>query len=311
MRGKLDCYGLTDIGCKRSSNQDHFLIADLTKSMKLHQTSLTLGNDSRLCGGSQGTLFLVADGMGGHAGGERASQLTAESIASYMLNTMPWFYRLDKEHECDYREELEQALARCQRQLKLAADAEPDYRDMGTTLTIAFLIWPRLFVVHAGDSRCYLFRKSDLRQVTTDHTVAQQIVDGGGGTAEEFENTVWANTLWNFVAGNGHSLEPEVHKAKLQMGDTLLLCTDGLTKHVAHDFLIEVLASELSASEVCHTLLEEAKSQGGSDNITVIAGRFRSSDSIDDASAVPEAIEEPVADPAADTVVMLPDAATG
>src|SRR5262249_46734818 len=156
-----------------------FLIADLTKSMLIHQTSLSHEDHTRLFGGSQAKLLLVADGMGGHAAGQQASALAVETLAHYVLNTMPWFLGLQETEEPDLREKLQTALARCQDRIEAAAKAEPSRYGMGTTLTMAYLIWPRLYVVHAGDSRCYLLRGGRLEQITTDHTLAQKMVESG------------------------------------------------------------------------------------------------------------------------------------
>src|SRR5436305_1301278 len=101
MRGKIDCFGLTDAGKVREVNEDQFLIADLNRSMLIHQTSLAHEDHTRLFGGSQGQLLLVADGMGGHAGGQRASALTVETLTHYVLNTMPWFFRLRECNDAD------------------------------------------------------------------------------------------------------------------------------------------------------------------------------------------------------------------
>src|SRR3954470_16253842 len=133
MPGKLDCYGLTDIGRVREVNEDQFLIGDLNRSMLIHQTSLAHEDHTRLFGGSQGTLLLVADGMGGHAGGKRASALAVETLTRYVLNTMPWFFRLQGE-EGDLEDELRASLVKCQESIERASAAEPGRKGMGTTL---------------------------------------------------------------------------------------------------------------------------------------------------------------------------------
>src|SRR5207248_2365824 len=132
----------------------------------IHQTSLSLEDHTRLFGGSQGKLLLVADGMGGEVGGRRASTLAVETLTHYVLNTMPWFFRLHEGSDADLHEELRSALEQCQNRIEDAASVDPQRAHMGTTLTLAYLMWPRLYVVHAGDSRCYLFRGNRLHQVT-------------------------------------------------------------------------------------------------------------------------------------------------
>src|SRR5258708_34413948 len=105
MRGKIDCFGMTDIGKVRSVNEDQLLVADLNKSMLIHQTSLRHEDHTRLFGGSQGQLLLVADGMGGHAEGKRASAIAVQTISHYVRNTMHWFFRLEENREVDLEEE--------------------------------------------------------------------------------------------------------------------------------------------------------------------------------------------------------------
>ena len=146
---------------------------------------------------------------------------------------------------------------------------------MGTTLTMAYVVWPRLYVVHAGDSRCYLFRGGRLEQITTDHTMAQQLVERGVLTPEEAQESRLSHVLWNCLGGNSHELQPEVHKAGLTLGDTLLLCTDGLTGPLRDQDLIETLQHDLPAQETCQRLVSAANSAGGPDNITVVVARFR------------------------------------
>src|SRR5436309_2112127 len=118
MLGKMDCAGLTDAGLVRPVNEDQFLIASLSKSMQIHSTSLDLDRQSRLFGSSQGTLLLVADGLGGHAAGRRASALAVDSLAAYVLNTMHWFFRLREDREELFLDELKSALEYCQERLQ-------------------------------------------------------------------------------------------------------------------------------------------------------------------------------------------------
>jgi PPM family protein phosphatase len=274
MQGKMDCFGLTDAGKVRAGNEDQFLLADLNKSMFIHQTSLHLDDHTRLFGASQGRLMVVADGMGGQSAGERASSLAVDTLARYVLNTMPWLMRLQGSEEDDLKDELVAVLQRCQERIEAEASAQPSRRNMGTTLTMAYLVWPRLYVVHAGDSRCYLLRAGRLEQITRDQTVAQQLVDKGALPPEKAEGSRWSHVLWNCLGGGSHELNPEVYKATLQLGDAILLCTDGLTKSVADKEIAEILGTAPSAEEACRLLVHKANGAGGPDNITVVVARF-------------------------------------
>jgi protein phosphatase len=220
-------------------------------------------------------LLLVADGMGGHADGQRASALAVQTLSNYVLNTMPWFYRLPECPGADLEGELKSALEECQNQLESAGEGEPSRKRMGTTLTLAYLLWPRLYVVHAGDSRCYLSRRGRLEQITHDHTVAQQMVDRGALEPGEVENSRFSHMLWNCIGGGSHDLNPDVYKAGLEIGDTLLLCSDGLSKVVSPADIREVLARPCSAEAACQELVTRANAAGGPDNITVVVAHFR------------------------------------
>ncbi len=280
MSGKMECFGLTDTGRKRPANEDQFLIADLNKSMRVHQTSLGLDHQTRLFGNSQGKLLAVADGMGGHVAGQRASQLVVDSLVNYALNTLHWYFRLDADNDKDFRDDLKAALQHCQTMLERDVQATPQRRGMGTTLTLAYIIWPRMYVVHVGDSRCYLFRDGKLEQITRDHTMAQLLKESMDDRPEQDEPedeppSRWSNTLWNAISADDSGLEPDVYSANLEFGDTVLLCTDGLTKHVDKSRLIELLSSRDSNEVLCQRLIDEANSHGGSDNITVVLSRFQ------------------------------------
>jgi protein phosphatase len=275
MAGKLDVYGLTDVGKVRTVNEDQFLIADLKRSMLIHQTSLELEDHSRLFGGSQGQLLLVADGMGGHAAGKRASTIAVDTLANYVLNTLSWFLEEPNCEEDILKEEFKAALTRCQKQIEAQAAASSEARGMGTTLTVAYVLWPRLCVVHAGDSRCYLLRGERLQQLTTDQTMAQKLVERGALTADEAKVSRWSHILWNCLGGGSPELSVEINQTTLRLGDSLLLCTDGLTGEIDNERIRNLLRGSPSAEDACRQLVAAATEAGGRDNVTVVVARFR------------------------------------
>ncbi len=290
MQGKIDIFGMTDQGRVRQRNEDQFLVADLTKSLRLHQSSLSVDDNETLFGGSQGQLLIVADGLGGHSSGDRASQVAVQAITTYMLNTMPWFFRLDPSQDEDFREELVEALKQCETSMAVEETVHPNEKGMGTTLTMGYVIWPRMYLLHVGDSRCYRFRDGRLAQLTHDHTVKQQLLDAG--INDEIEDDVaerWSNTLWNSI-GAGCVASPDVSRVDLQLGDTLLFCTDGLTRHVDDDVLQNRLQSDLDAEHQCRSLIHEAINNGGSDNVTVIVARFLNRETALEAAAQTKAV---------------------
>lgn len=273
--GSVDCYGVTDIGKKRSVNEDQFLIAELNKSMLMKQSSLSIDDDTRHLGGPQGQLFLVADGMGGQAAGDRASTIAVDTVMSYVLNMMPWFFKLDVSHGGELREELKTLFEECQANINAAAARKAERRGMGTTLTLAHVLWPNAYIVHVGDSRCYLLRGHRLEQITKDHTVAQQLVDRGALKASEAEENRLSHVIWNALGGTDDSLNPEVYQARLELGDTLLLATDGLTKHVSDADILAHLQIDQPAEHTAKQLVKAANDAGGSDNVTVVVARFK------------------------------------
>jgi serine/threonine protein phosphatase PrpC len=291
---KLDCYGTSDAGKVRKANEDQFLIAELSKSMLIHLTSLPMEDSTRLVGRRPGYLFLVADGLGAGPAGERASRLAVDSAIRTLLGTMPWFYRLG-DHEGDLEDELKRVLEQCQTQIDADVAENPSRSGMGTTLTMAYVIWPRLYVVHVGDARCYLFRNGRLQQLTKDHTVIAPSPGAG-------EESPVRKVLWNVVGGETEEVWPDVYKATLQEGDTLLLATDGLTREVPDSGISEILSGTPSAVAACTELVEAANQAGGRDNITVVVARFGKKE-------LQEAPPLEVA--AAATVEELPEAASG
>src|SRR4029079_6027867 len=134
---------------------------------------LTLDDETRVYGGSQGKLLIVADGMGGEAAGERASTMAVAQLTTYILNSLAWFFHLEEDSEHDFEEQLKEALESCQKSIHDVVSIHPELSSMGTTMTMVYIVWPRAFVVHVGDSRCYLLSDGNLQQVTIDHTISQ------------------------------------------------------------------------------------------------------------------------------------------
>ena len=271
----MDCYGLTDTGRRRPTNQDHYLIADLNKSMQVHSTSLRVGNEAHIYGGSQGKLLLVADGMGGEIGGERASAIAVGQLTKYVLNSLGWCFRLEEDSEKDFEDDLKEALQYCQHGIRQVADREPELKRMGTTMTMVYIVWPRAFVVHVGDSRCYLLRQRQLNQITMDHTMGSILLQSGRATPDEAGHLPMRHVLWNALGGDSDDLAVDVYRLSLEPGDVLLLCTDGLYGMVSRDELQSILNSNVSAEAACRRLIDLANENGGEDNVTAIVTRFR------------------------------------
>ncbi len=267
-------YGATDVGKVRASNQDQFLIAQLNKSMLVSSTSLPLETQSRLFGRIQGQILLVADGMGGHAAGEKASSLAVDHFIKELLNSVHWFFLDEEDNEEEFVENLKKLLQDAHARILFESAQHHSQRGMGTTLTMAHLIWPKLYVVHAGDSRCYLVRDGEAQQLTTDHTLARQLVEAGGLKPEEEADSRWSNVLWNVLGGHASGeLIAEVHRAELEPGDAVVLCSDGLHRYVDSEQLGSVVSENETAEQACRRLIDLANEAGGEDNITVIVAK--------------------------------------
>ena len=300
MTGKIDCHGRTDVGRQRDVNQDNFLIAQLEKALDIQESSLSFGERDEMASVQRGHVLAVADGMGGHAGGEHASRLALEAASEFVVNTIPWFQEADEQSDDELNSKLEQAIALCQKRL-LADEAEhPERHGMGTTLTLAYIVWPTMHLLHVGDSRCYLLRDGAMTRLTVDQTVAQQMIDRNVPPERIAER--WYHTLWNVIGGSERSVETSVQDVDLQLGDTVLLCSDGLTGHVEDDEILQMLKTGTSAAEQCQQFVDLANDRGGSDNITVVVARFLSADQAADiAESISLGDDEP--DPTADTIV--------
>jgi serine/threonine protein phosphatase PrpC len=153
------------------------------------------------------------------------------------------------------------------------AGARTGAPNMGTTLTLALVLWPVLYVAHVGDTRCYLMRSGMLSRLTTDHTMAQKLGEGAAEPVDAASNL--HHMSWNSLGGSDQLPKPEITQVELELGDVLLLCSDGLTKHVSDAQIATLLAVDEPNAARCAKLVEYANAQGGSDNVTVVVATAR------------------------------------
>ncbi len=267
-------FGATDIGKKRKVNQDQFLIAELNKSMLVSSTSLCISGQFRLFGRVQGQVLLVADGMGGHAAGEKASSLAIDHLVTRLLNSIHWFFQSESEDEANFIESMKRLFQDAHARILAESAENLEERGMGTTLTMAYLMWPRMYVVHAGDSRCYLVRGGKALQETTDHTLARQMVESGGMKPEDESTSRWSNVLWNVLGGSSEAeLLAEVRRVDLEEGDVVLLCSDGLYRYLDSDQIAQQVGNHDDLPGLCKELIRMANDAGGEDNITVVVAK--------------------------------------
>jgi serine/threonine protein phosphatase PrpC len=271
---ELDLFGLTHRGLVRDDNQDHFLLATVHPQVLILGTSLPDAGSLPLRGERLATLMLVADGVGGGAAGNEASRVAIEAITRYVSSTLRSYHAAGTAVESELLAKLREAALEAHAAVRADASGKPERAGMATTLTLALAIWPWLYVVQVGDSRCYCFRDGALSQVTRDQTVAQDLVDRGALPAEKALASPYGSVLASAIGGD--EAMPEVSRVDIRKrGTVVFLCTDGLTKHVSAEEIAARVATMESSEWLCRTLLALALDRGGTDNITLIAGRAR------------------------------------
>ena len=267
----IDVYGLTHPGKVRKENQDHFLIASLTKQMLVSQTSLPVEMQQLVEPERLASLAMVTDGVGSGGGGEEASREALQAVAQYVAKSTDTFYTSDASEPEVFTQVLTEAALSCHASLLERAEQDPDHKRFGTTLTLWLGLWPQAYLLQVGDSRCYLFRDGKLVQLSRDQTMAQELVDQGVMERTGAFSSKWAHVLSSAIGG--HQAAPVVTRVERDWGTIVLLCSDGLTKHVSDEQIAGRLASLKSAQQTCEELLQDALDDGGSDNVTVIIGR--------------------------------------
>jgi len=269
---ELDLFGLTHPGLVREENQDHFLLCTVHPQVVVHGTSLSTPEGLELRGQRLATIMLVADGVGGSAAGSEASRLATEAVTQYFASTLRCYHTAGTSNEGEFKESLRSAAIDAHNTVRAEAQHRGESRDMATTLSLAFFVWPWLYVLQVGDSRCYFYQDGALRQVTRDQTLAQEMIDRGVLTPERAHASPLNHVLSSAI-GSSEAL-PEITRVDIsKRGCVTLVCSDGLTKHVTDEEIAQHLGAMTSAKQVCESLLQVALDRGGSDNITLVVGR--------------------------------------
>jgi serine/threonine protein phosphatase PrpC len=254
---KFSAYGKSDIGLHRTNNEDGFVIRDLTRETGF-EPALVVGQPV----GARGVLFAVCDGIGGHHAGEIASSLALETLETEMQ-------RLSG--ACPRPELFKKAVEVVNQHVWAEASLHPKLSGMGTTLTAALICQERVLIAHVGDSRGYFARGGRVEQITKDQSIAGQLVASGAMTEEQARQTPFRHVLLQAI-GTKEKVEIALDGIDLVRGDSLLLCSDGLSGKVA----ITDLAGHLAGDDlkVCgDALVALANERGGEDNITVVIAR--------------------------------------
>jgi PPM family protein phosphatase len=270
-------HGRTDRGRTRPANEDHFLIAPPADPSARRGNGLP---ESTTFEYYSDHLLVVADGMGGHAGGAQASELAVTAVETALLSSLHWLLSLhatEEQGDIHVSSEMCAALQRADMYVCEEAARSSQFSDMGTTLTAAYLHGSRLFVAHAGDSRCYLLRGRKMYRLTQDHTLVNEMLQHGVLESEDDAQGHFRHVVTNFVGGPKPGVRVEVHRVRLAPGDAVLLCTDGLTGMLTDPQIAAILEAYPDPREASGRLIDAANAAGGRDNITAVVARCEDS----------------------------------
>ena len=253
--------GLSDVGLVRANNEDCFLIADLTQGVEITTPAVR-----EYASGPGGSLFVVADGMGGAAAGEVASRMAVESIATF-LRTSRYSDRLG------FCAALDDSIDQANRLIYRESRRNGNLRGMGTTLTAAGVYDASVLFAQVGDSRAYLVRNHHIVQMTRDQSLVAQLVASGRLSPEGAKTHPQRNVILQAL-GAAERVDAVFSVAELRLGDWLILCSDGLSGKIEDQELQEIVKQCSAPKDACEKMVAVARDRGGEDNITVIAARF-------------------------------------
>lgn len=241
---KLMVYGVTDVGLVREHNED-CIDWDLERG-----------------------LFLLADGMGGHNAGEVASDLAIQSVKRAMYDLLT--PEVIESGVVDFSNAIYDAIVFANQEIYEQAQERPECAGMGTTLVVVLVQDNRAIIANVGDSRMYYLRDGKLNQITTDHSLVQEMVDGGFLTEDEAQKSVSRNLITRAL-GIADDVDVDLHQQELKVGDIFLMCSDGLTDLVTDEEISTILNENKDDLETAaQKLVNCANDKGGKDNTSVI-----------------------------------------
>lgn len=241
---KLDIYGLTDEGLVRDHNEDFISC--------LPETGLAI----------------LADGMGGHNAGEVASELAVASVREALEEILS--PEIKDVCEIDFKEVVHESVVFANDEINLHAKTHPECKGMGTTIVLALFQNNKVILASVGDSRIYRFRKGELKQVTTDHSLVQEMIDNGYMSEEEAINSTNRNLITRAL-GIAEEVKVDVTQADVEKDDIYLLCSDGLSDMITDDLIFSTLVkARQDLKRASEELVQQAKEHGGHDNVSVI-----------------------------------------
>ncbi len=238
--------GMTDVGRKRKLNEDHLLMTEVTTS------------DMGPCG-----LYLVADGMGGHASGEIASRLTVETIHDHFKHHLP------AAAYAPFEEWLHGMIMKANEVVIAQQQDNSEAKKMGSTVVMAFIADGQAHIANVGDSRAYHLTNEAITQISVDHSLVERLIEIGQITREEARNHKQRNVVYSTI-GDKAKMQIGYYHVELKPGDRLLLCSDGLSGMLTDEQILNISRDQSSPAQACDTLVRAANASGGEDNITVI-----------------------------------------
>jgi PPM family protein phosphatase len=263
-------------GHLRENNEDHYLAVRFERSLQTLYTNVEEGVLEPSYE-EVGYGMLVADGMGGMAAGEVASRVALCKLVELVVNTPDWIMKLDQGDDISVvKRRMVERFRQIDDTLREQAQGDGSLVRMGTTLTVAVSLGHDLLIGHIGDSRAYLLHNGRLHQMTSDHTLAQALVDAGIANPDDIATRAMRHVLTSALGGStAERPDPQVQRLHLSHNDQVLLCTDGLSEVVNQEMITSVLKDASSATLACQSLINLALAGGGPDNITVVLARYQ------------------------------------
>jgi protein phosphatase len=269
----VDLGALSHRGKVRPQNEDHYLVARFGRSLETLLSNIP-EEEIPPAHVETGYGMVIADGMGGMAGGEVASRSAIQDLVALALSTPDWIFYDRSPRLEEVMKRMGDRFREIDRLLNERAAANPRLTGMGTTMTFACSLGLDLILCHIGDTRAYLLRQGRLAQLTCDMTMAHELVKAGMLEPAKVATHRFRHVLTQALGGPGVP-KAEVKHLALEVGDHLLLCSDGLFDLVPDDAIAAILGAAATSQEACQTLVDRALDAGGKDNVTVILARYR------------------------------------